>query len=118
MVDFRVEKFNNSVKKIVGDFLSKEDFYNNDSPIISILDVQTSKDFSSCIILVSIFSNSNSKETIIEELNHKRFVIQKRLSEKIRTSRIPKIRFEYDKSFEFQKQIDDLIFKISNENNE
>ena len=41
MVDFRLEKFNNSVKKIVGDYLSK-DFYNDGSTIISITDVATS----------------------------------------------------------------------------
>jgi len=55
MVDFRLEKFNNSVKKIVGDYLSK-DFYNDGSTIISITDVATSRDFAHAKILVSIFT--------------------------------------------------------------
>ncbi|MBP05373.1 MAG: ribosome-binding factor A [Chloroflexi bacterium] len=112
MVDFRLEKFNNSVKKIIGDYLSKE-FYNEGSTIISILNVDTSKDFSFCKILVSIFTTEENLELIIDDLNKKRTLFQNRLTQKIRTSRIPKIRFEYDKSFEFQKQIDDLISEIS-----
>jgi ribosome-binding factor A len=116
MVDFRLEKFNTAIKKIVGDYLSK-DFYNDDSTIISILNVNTSKDFSYSKILVSIFSRNESPDSIIEELNKKRFLFQNRLSQKIRTSRIPKIRFENDKSFEFQKQIDNLINQISTDKN-
>ena len=54
MVDFRLEKFNNSVKKIVGDYLSKY-FYNDVSTIISITDVITSRDFAHAKILLSNF---------------------------------------------------------------
>ncbi|MAP56995.1 MAG: 30S ribosome-binding factor RbfA [Chloroflexota bacterium] len=114
MVDFRLEKFNNSVKKIVGDYLSK-DFYNDGSTIISITDVATSRDFAHAKILVSIFTQDNSIDSIIDDLNQKKSLFQNRLSKSIRTSRIPKIKFEYDNSSEFQKQIDDLINQISTE---
>ena len=63
MVDFRLEKFNNYVKKIIGDYLSKE-FYNEGSTIISILNVDTSKDFSFCKILVSIFWFLNTENNL------------------------------------------------------
>ncbi|MEC7838342.1 MAG: 30S ribosome-binding factor RbfA [Chloroflexota bacterium] len=114
MVDFRLEKFNKAVKKIVGDYLSK-DFYNEGPTIISILNVDTSKDFSYSKILVSIYSTNDNPDSIIEDLNKKRFLFQEKLTQKIRTSRIPKIHFEYDKSFEFQKEIDDLINQISSD---
>ncbi len=71
MVDFRLEKFNNSVKKIVGDYLSK-DFYNDGSTIISITDVTTSRDFAHAKILVSIFTQDHSIDSIIDDLNQKK----------------------------------------------
>ena len=52
---------------------------------------------------------------VIKKLNQKKSLFQNRLSKSIRTSRIPKIKFEYDNSSEFQKQIDDLINQISTE---
>ncbi|MED5283681.1 MAG: 30S ribosome-binding factor RbfA [Chloroflexota bacterium] len=114
MVDFRLEKFNNSVKKIVGDYLSKY-FYNDGSTIISITDVITSRDFAHAKILLSIFTEDYSIDSIVYELNQKKSLFQNKLSKSIRTSRIPKIKFEYDNSSEFQKQIDDLINQISTE---
>ncbi|MBL06661.1 MAG: ribosome-binding factor A [Chloroflexi bacterium] len=114
MVDFRLEKFNNSVKKIVGDYLSKG-FYNDGSTIISITNVATSRDFAHAKILVSIFTEDYSIDSIIDDLNQKKSLFQSKLSKSIRTSRIPKIKFVHDNSSEFQKQIDDLINQITPE---
>ena len=69
MVDFRLEKFNNSVKKIVGDYLSK-DFYNDGSTIISITDVTTSRDFAHAKILISIFTQDHSLTGNDESIGH------------------------------------------------
>ena len=64
---------NNSVKKIVGDYLSK-DFYNDGSTIISITDVTTSRDFAHAKILISIFTQDYSIDSIIDDLNQKKFI--------------------------------------------
>ena len=50
---------------------------------------------------------------IIKELNQKAYILQKVISKSIRTSRIPKLTFVIDNSFEFQQQIDNLINKIT-----
>ena len=118
-MDFRKEKFDNSIKKILGEFISNDEDFNNKSIIITILTVDTSRDFSRCKIGVSIFNGySKNNEFILEELNKKRFLFQKIISKKIRTARIPKLSFFEDKSLEFHRQIDDLIDKVSSDGKE
>tara|TARA_B110000196_G_scaffold4109_1_gene3613 strand:+ start:1377 stop:1736 length:360 start_codon:yes stop_codon:yes gene_type:complete len=118
-LDFRKEKFDNSLKKILGEFISTDEDFTNKSIIITIISVDTSRDFSHCKIGVSIFNDYSKKnETILEDLNKKRFLFQKIVSKNIRTSRIPKLSFFEDKSLEFHRQIDDLINKVSTENKE
>ena len=118
-MDFRKEKFDNSLKKILGEFISNDEDFTNKSIIVTILTVDTSRDFSHCKIGVSIYNDySQNNETILEDINKKRFLFQKIVSKKIRTARIPKLSFFEDKSLEFQRQIDDLISKVSSENKE
>lgn len=118
-MDFRKEKFDNSLKKILGEFISNHEDFTGKSIIITILTVDTSRDFSRCKIGVSIFNGyTKNNEFILEDLNKKRFLFQKIISKKIRTSRIPKLSFFEDKSLEFHRQIDDLIDKVSLDNKE
>ncbi len=119
-MDFRKEKFDNSIKKILGEFISNDEDFTNKSIIITILTVDTSRDFSRCKIGVSIFNGYSQKnnEFILEELNKKRFLFQKIISKNIRTARIPKLSFFEDKSLEFHRQIDDLIDKVSSDSKE
>jgi ribosome-binding factor A len=113
MVDFRLEKFNKTVKKIIGESISTLEDY-SDFSMISIMRVETSKDFSYSKVFVSIFDelSENESEEIVTKLNEKAFYFQKIISRKIRTSRIPKVKFYLDKSSEFQRQIDELIDEV------
>lgn len=112
MVDFRLEKFNNTLKKIIGESISNLEDYSYFS-MISIMRVETSKDLSYSKVYVSVFEESNKKsEEIILRLNDNSFYFQKIISSKIRTSRIPKIKFFIDKSSEFQREIDELIDEV------
>jgi len=112
MVDFRLEKFNKTVKKIIGESISTLEDY-SDISMISIMRVVTSKDLSYSKVFVSIFDElNNDSEEIVMKLNDSAFYFQKILSSKIRTSRIPKIKFYLDKSSEFQRQIDELIDEV------
>ena len=112
-MDFRIEKFNNSIKKIIGESIANVEDY-QDFSMISIMKVETSKDLSYCKVFVSVFNQSNidSEEAVIK-LNERAFYFQKIISNKVRTSRIPKIKFYLDKSSEFQRQIDELIDEVS-----
>ena len=58
-MDFRIEKFNNSIKKIIGESISNIEDY-QDFSMISIMKVETSKDLSHCKVFVSVFNQSNS----------------------------------------------------------
>ena len=51
-MDFRIEKFNNSIKKIIGESISNIEDY-QDFSMISIMKVETSKDLSHCKVSVS-----------------------------------------------------------------
>ena len=66
-MDFRIEKFNNSIKKIIGESISNIEDY-QDFSMISIMKVETSKDLSYCKVFVSVFnqSNSDSEEAVIK----------------------------------------------------
>ena len=58
-MDFRIEKFNNSIKKIIGESIANVEDY-QDFSMISIMKVETSKDLSYCKVFVSVFNQSNS----------------------------------------------------------
>ena len=76
-MDFRIEKFNNSIKKIIGESIANVEDY-QDFSMISIMKVETSKDLSYCKVFVSVFnqSNSDSEEAVIK-LNERAFYFQK-----------------------------------------
>ena len=112
-MEFRKEKFDKTIIKVVGEYISQEDFFENQSSMISVIDADISKDFSYCKVKISVFGDSNSEEKIIQELNQKAYILQKVISKSIRTSRIPKLTFVIDNSFEFQQKIDNLINKIT-----
>jgi ribosome-binding factor A len=112
-MEFRKEKFEKTIIKVVGEYISQEDFFENQSSMISVIDADISKDFSYCKVKISVFGDNNSQDNIIKELNQKAYILQKVISESIRTSRIPKLTFAIDNSFEFQQQIDNLINKIT-----
>ena len=112
-MEFRKEKFDKTIIKVVGEYISQEDFFENQSSMISVIEADISKDFSYCKVKISVFGDSNSEEKIIQELNQKAYILQKVISKSIRTSRIPKLTFVIDNSFEFQQQIDNLINKIT-----
>ncbi len=112
-MEFRKEKFDKTIIKIVGEYISTEDFFENQSSMISVIDADISKDFSYCKVKISVFGDNNSKDKIIKELNQKAYILQNVISKSIRTSRIPKLRFVIDNSFELQQKIDNLINKIT-----
>ena len=112
-MEFRKEKFDKTIIKIVGEYISREDFFESQSSMISVIEADISKDFSYCKVNFSVFGDNNSKDNIIKELNQKAYILQNVISKSIRTSRIPKLTFVIDNSFEFQQQIDNLINKIT-----
>ena len=112
-MEFRKEKFDKTIIKIIGEYISREDFFESQSSMISVIDADISKDFSYCKVKISVFGDNNSKDKIIKELNEKAYILQNVISKSIRTSRIPKLTFVIDNSFEFQQQIDNLINKIT-----
>ena len=112
-MEYRKEKFDKTIIKIVGEYISTEDFFENQSSMISVIDADISKDFSYCKVKISVFGDNNSKDKIIKELNQKAYILQNVISKSIRTSRIPKLRFVIDNSFELQQKIDNLINKIT-----
>jgi ribosome-binding factor A len=112
-MEFRKEKFDKTIIKIVGEYISREDFFESQSSMISVIDADISKDFSYCKVKISVLGDNNSKDKIIKELNQKAYILQNVISKSIRTSRIPKLTFVIDNSFEFQQQIDNLINKIT-----
>ena len=70
-MDFRIEKFNNSIKKIIGESIANVEDY-QDFSMISIMKVETSKDLSYCKVFVSVFnqSNSDSEEAVIKSVSY------------------------------------------------
>ena len=112
-MEFRKEKFDKTIIKVVGEYISQEDFFENQSSMISVIEADISKDFSYCKVKISVFGDNNSKDKIIKELNQKAYILQNVISKSIRTSRIPKLRFVIDNSFELQQKIDNLINKIT-----
>ncbi|MAX11293.1 MAG: ribosome-binding factor A [Chloroflexi bacterium] len=93
-------------KKIKNPFLS--DY------LISITDVDISKDFSSAKIYISYVPHDDEEEKIIDTLQKSEGFFRKELSNEIRLKKIPKLNFILDKTNFNVAKIEKLIKELPN----
>ena len=107
-------KVGQQIRFLVSNFFLKEDFIfdNFDSKNLTIVDVVLSPDLKNANIFVttnSVFEN----ELLINKLNKKSNLIQRKIASNLSLKFIPKIKFIFDNSLEYSNKINNILETIN-----
>ncbi len=110
----RIKKFNSELKREISDIIYRKLKNPAISGIVSVMDVDTSKDLSHAKVYISVFATDESKkkatiDAIIEDAKK----IRKELSAVVRARTVPELHFIVDGSMEYGDKMDKLFIKIS-----
>ena len=111
MTELRVKRFNELIKielgKIIFDFLDVKP-----GVLVTITRVITAPDLFSAAIFISVYPDSNAKETF-NKFNRLIYQIQQLLNKKLKVRPVPKIIFKRDTNPEEAGQIEELLKNIN-----
>ena len=112
-------KIGQQIRFLISNFFIKEDFIfeNIDSKNLAIVDVIMSPDLKNAKIFVITNSVSDNK-ILINELNNKSKLIQKKIASNLTSKFTPKIKFFFDNSFEYSNKINNILEAIKQVTNE
>jgi len=108
----RIERINQLIKEKIADILLKEIFV--EGFLITVQNVDTSKDLKYAKIKVSVMPFSGS-EKVLKILGKQTPNIQNKLNSAIKIKFVPRIKFIIDKSEEQADRIETLLKKIKND---
>ena len=103
---YRREQLSSLIQKELGEIIAK----NIEFPVgslVTISEVEISKDFKRATVWVSIIPGESSKE-VLEVLEKARGILQHELSDELRVKVIPRIEFTIDRSGEHAARIEKI----------
>ena len=106
-------KVGQQIRFLISNFFIKEDFIfeNFDSKNITIVDVTLSPDLKNARIFVTTNSISEN-QLLIDKLNNKSKLIQKKIASNLNLKFAPKIKFFFDNSLQYSNKINSILEKI------
>ena len=106
-------KVGQQIRFLVSNFLIKEDFIfeNFDCKNLTIVDVILTADLKNAKIFVTTNTVSENK-LVINELNKKSKLIQKKIASNLSLKFTPKIKFLFDNSLEYSNKINSILETI------
>ena len=109
----RLLKVGQQIRFLVSNFFIKEDFIfeNFDSKNLTIVDVTLSPDLKNARIFVTTNSISEN-QLLIDKLNNKSKLIQKKIASNLNLKFAPKIKFFFDNSLQYSNKINSILENI------
>ena len=106
-------KVGQQIRFLVSNFFIKEDFIfeNFDSKNLTIVDVTLSPDLKNARIFVTTNSISEN-QLLIDKLNNKSKLIQKKIASNLNLKFAPKIKFFFDNSLQYSNKINSILETI------
>ena len=106
-------KVGQQIRFLVSNFFIKEDFIfeNFDSKNLTIVDVTLSPDLKNARIFVTTNSISEN-QLLIDKLNNKSKLIQKKIASNLNLKFAPKIKFFFDNSLQYSTKINSILENI------
>ena len=106
-------KVGQQIRFLVSNFFIKEDFIfeNFDSKNLTIVDVTLSPDLKNARIFVTTNSISEN-QLLIDKLNNKSKLIQKKIASNLNLKFAPKIKFIFDNSLQYSNKINSILENI------
>ena len=107
-------KVGQQIRFLVSNFFIKEEFIfeNFDSKNLTIVDVVLSPDLKNAKVFV-ITNSVDTNKLLIDELNNKSKLIQKKIALNLSSKFTPKLKFFFDNSFEYSAKINNIIETIN-----
>ena len=107
-------KVGQQIRFLVSNFFIKEDFVfeNFDSKNLTVVDVVLSPDLKNAKIFV-ITNSFDTNKLLINELNNKSKLIQKKIALNLTSKFTPKLKFFFDNSFEYSAKINNILETIN-----
>ena len=106
-------KVGQQIRFLVSNFFIKEDFIfeNFDGKNLTVVDVTLSPDLKNARIFVTTNSVSEN-QLLIDKLNNKSKLIQKKIASNLNLKFAPKIKFFFDNSLQYSNKINSILEKI------
>ena len=106
-------KVGQQIRFLVSNFFIKEDFIfeNFDSKNLTVVDVTLSPDLKNARIFVTTNSVSGN-QLLIDKLNNKSKLIQKKIASNLNLKFAPKIKFFFDNSLQYSNKINSILENI------
>lgn len=110
MANYRGGRINEEVKKEVSNLIQNEVKDPRLTAMISVTEVEVTRDLSFAKIYVSIFANSQEeKEENLKALKGASSFIRREVGRRVKLRAVPQIIFELDESIDYGMKIDALI---------
>ena len=108
-------KVGEELRHLISNALHRETFYDEvlETSNITITEVSVSPDLKNAKVYIMPLGGKQKLE-VLESLNKVKGHIKKLISSEINLRQIPKINFMIDSSFEYAKNIDQILHKIKN----
>ena len=95
----------------------KEEIKDERISFVTITDVDITNDLSYAKVDITVLDNTKKDETL-KVLNHASKFIEKEMCKRVEVRKMPELKFVYDESIEYGNNIDNIIDKIHEADNE
>lgn len=122
---YRQGRLGGEIQKLVSSMLLRELKDPRLSGMISISDVDVSKDNSYATCYVSVLTTSKDEEAVrkeeeqvIDGLDSAKGIIRKEIGKQMKLRHVPELTFRIDRSMEYGRHIDEVIRNLEKDNEE
>ncbi|MBQ9688412.1 30S ribosome-binding factor RbfA [bacterium] len=113
MTTLKNERVRKTLMKEIADILQKDIRDSRITGLVSIVDVEVSRDNSFAKVYYSIFGSDEQKEQTKDAIQHHVSQIRYEVGKRIRLRLTPELRFIYDDSIERGSKVTEILDKIS-----
>jgi len=108
----RSRRIEDLLRKEVADILLSEIKDPRVHGLVTIMQVKVSEDLCYARFFVSVLGSESERESVMEGLNKAKGFIRRILGHRLDLRRIPEIRFQLDRSLDYQEKIERLLASV------
>jgi len=108
----RSRRIEDLLRKEVADILLSEIKDPRVHGLVTIMQVKVSEDLCYARFFVSVLGSESERESVLEGLNKAKGFIRRILGHRLDLRRIPEIRFQLDRSLDYQEKIERLLASV------
>ncbi|MBW1926132.1 MAG: 30S ribosome-binding factor RbfA [Deltaproteobacteria bacterium] len=108
----RSRRIEDLLRKEVADILLSEIKDPRVHGLVTIMQVKVSEDLCYARFFVSVLGSESERESVLEGLNKAKGFIRQILGHRLDLRRIPEIRFQLDRSLDYQEKIERLLASV------